>query len=519
MRKRLQKLRPSNWWRSLSKRRQARLASQISLHHQKIVTPKKRRGHRLKRPFTFLWRILGRLFHLLGRAWRGFRWLTRSLWFRLMGAFAVVIILMLFMIMSVVDNFTSRAFSQYINERNEYIRTTLPSLITTNMGTATTIDIRDGQLIIRYPRPEIPELPEVPEFAERPSHPSASEIEEAVPIIEPTVEVILEDVIDIPMLDLLAPSSPEALGHAFLVDVQQAVQTAVVAAGIASLFLGTLLFYQITRPLSQMRRAAQDLAAGETNVQVSVRSQDELGNVAAAFNQMASKISQQEQLRQQMVADVAHELRTPLTVMKANLEGMLDGLLEPNPQELGELHEEVQRLSRLIDDLRLLSLADSGQLTLVLEAVDVRQVMARVVALLRPLAEEHEVTLVDDAPDQPLIIMADADRVQQALTNLVANGVRHTPQGGRVRVTAVQENMTIHLSVIDSGPGIPPDDLAYVFNRFWRSDKSRSRHSGGSGLGLAIVKQVAELHKGRVTAVSPNNTGAIFTISLPLKQA
>jgi signal transduction histidine kinase len=316
------------------------------------------------------------------------------------------------------------------------------------------------------------------------------------------------------------------LGFSFLTDLRKRVETAVMVAGIASLILGTIIFYQITRPLSRMRRASQALAAGETNVQVPVRSQDELGKVAEAFNQMAGKIVQQEQLRQQMVADVAHELRTPLTVMKANLEGMLDGLLEPTPAELGELHEEVQRLSRLIDDLRLLSLADTGQLTLTLEeAVDVRQIITRVVALLTPLAEAHEVTLADDVPEQPLIVTADADRIQQALTNLVANGVRHTPKGGRVRVTAVREKKTIHLSVIDSGPGIPADELPYVFNRFWRSDKSRSRHSGGSGLGLAIVKQIADLHQGTVTATSPglgagspNNTGAIFTISLPLKQ-
>ncbi len=473
----------------------------------------------LKRPLSFLWRVLQWKLQLLARAWRGFRWLTRSLWFRLMGAFAVVIILMLFMVMSVVDNFTNRAFSQYISQRNEYVRTVLPTLVAPEIVDATTIEIQDGQLIIRRPRLEIPEIPEIPERPERPSDPPLSETQLEPIIVQPTTEIILEDVIDIPLLDLLAPTSSEALGHSFLVDVQHAVQTAVIAAGIASLFLGTLLFYQITRPLTQMRRASQALAAGETDVQVPVRSQDELGKVAAAFNQMAADISQQEQLRQQMVADVAHELRTPLTVMKANLEGMLDGLLQPTKSELGELHEEVQRLSRLIDDLRLLSLADSGQLTLVLETVDVRRVMARVVALLMPLAEAHEVRLADDAPEQPLIIVADADRVQQALTNLVANGIRHTPQGGRVRVTAVQEKETAHLSVIDSGPGIPPDDLAYVFNRFWRSDKSRSRHSGGSGLGLAIVKQIAELHHGYVTAVSPNNTGAIFTISLPLKQS
>jgi signal transduction histidine kinase len=429
-----------------------------------------------------------------------------------MGAFAVVIILMLFIVMGVINNITTRAFSQYISQRNEYIRTVLPTLVSPDIMANTNMEIRDGQLIIRQPDPEIPERPERSESSELPALDTT--VEDSLLIAPPSEEIV----VDIPLLDLLAPTSPEALGFSFLADVRQAVETAVIIAGIVSLILGTIIFYQITRPLSHMRRASQALTAGETNVQVPVRSQDELGKVAEAFNQMATKISQQEQLRQQMVADVAHELRTPLTVMKANLEGMLDGLLEPTPAELGELHEEVQRLSRLIDDLRLLSLAESGQLTLVLEEVDVRQVMARVVALLLPLADEHEVTLVDDAPERPLIISADTDRIQQALTNLVANGVRHTPKGGRVRVTAVHEKQTIHLSVIDSGPGIPPDDLAYVFNRFWRSDKSRSRHSGGSGLGLAIVKQIAELHHGYVTAVSPNNTGAIFTISLPLKQ-
>jgi signal transduction histidine kinase len=449
------------------------------------------------------------------RAWRGFRWMTRSLWFRLMGTFAVVIVLMLFMVMSVIDNFTTHAFRQYIDQRNEYIRTILPTLVEAETSGLTAIEIRDGQLIIRRPQIEFPERP-----AEFSAIEPGLEIRagESASTRQPVERIVVEDVIHIPLLDLFAPNSPESWGFSFLADVQQRVQTAVITAGIVSLVLGTVLFYQITRPLSQMRRAAQALAAGETNVQVPVRSKDELGKVAEAFNQMAGKISQQEQLRQQMVADVAHELRTPLTVMKANLEGMLDGLLEPNSVELGELHEEVQRLSRLIDDLRLLSLADSGQLALTLEAVDVRQVIARVVALLTPLVEAHEVRLVADVPEQPLIIMADADRVQQALTNLVANGVRHTPAGGRVRVTAVQEKQTIHLSVIDSGSGIPPADLAYVFNRFWRSDKSRSRHSGGSGLGLAIVKQIAELHQGTVTAISPNNSGAIFTISLPIRQ-
>ncbi len=492
----------------------------------------------LRRPLGFLWRILQWKFQLLRRAWSGFRWMTRSLWFRLMGAFAVVIFLMLIIVSSVIGNVTSRAFSQYINQRNDYVRTVLPTLLDDPiMLDGATVEFHGDTIIVRPLPPglptsiELPELPELPQMPELPDALGGRELLEDLPTVEPIAQPTLEslpranqhdlqvnneEVIEIPLVDLLAPASPEALGLSFLTDVQDAAQTAVIAAGVVSIILGTLLFRQITRPMSQMRRASQALAAGETNVRVPVRSQDELGKVAEAFNQMASKLIQQEQLRRQMVADVAHELRTPLTVMKANLEGMLDGLLEPNSGELQELHDEVQRLSRLIDDLRLLSLADSGQLSLSLQPVDVRQLTATVAGRLAPLAETRAVKLVNDGPEQPLIVLADADRLQQAVTNLVANGIRHTPAGGRVRVTAVQENETIHLSVIDSGPGIPPADLPYVFDRFWRGDKSRSRHSGGSGLGLAIVKQIVELHEGQVTALSPNNSGAIFTISLPL---
>ena len=515
MRERLKGLRPFSWRPAFVKWARLRWLPRLAWRKRPKKATRLKEGRQRwgKRPLTLIWRILSRLWQLLGRGWRRFRWLTRSLWFRLMGAFAIVIFLMLFVVMNAVDNFTSRAFSQYISQRNDYIRDVLPTRIASESVGSTAIEIRDNQLIIRYPSDgiELPAIPDLPELGNGrllvpPSEPS------------PINPAPLDVTINVPLLDLLAPASPEALGFSFLADVQEGVQTAVVAAGVTSLLLGTILFYQITRPLSQMRRAVQALAAGETEVQVPVRSQDELGKVAEAFNQMTGKIAQQEQLRRQMVADVAHELRTPLTVMKANLEGMIDGLLEPNPAELGELHEEVQRLSRLIDDLRLLSLADSGQLALTLTAVDVRQVIGRVVALLMPLAEANGVKLVEDVPERPLMITADADRVQQALTNLVANGVRHTPAGGRVRVTAVWEKQTIHLSVIDSGPGIPAADLAYVFNRFWRGDKSRNRHSGGSGLGLAIVKQIVELHHGTVTAVSPNSSGAIFTISLPVNQ-
>ncbi len=536
MRERLNRLRPSYWLRRLLRRRGRRISPKELRFGDELVVLKEEttRFGRVRRPFRWLWRLLGWLFRLLRRAWGRFRWMTRSLWFRLMGAFAVVIFLMLFIVTNVVGEITSRAFGQYIDQRNSYIRTVLPTVVAPDTLEEAEIIIRGDQVIIQ--RPQIEPLPTPAPFESAESRELLPESDlpelspEAAPTIapnfEPTIEdsrivaetgqqVIVEEVINIPLLDLLAPNTPEALGLSFLSDVEQAAQTAVIAAGAVSLVLGTIIFWQITRPMSQMRRASQALAAGEPNVRVPVRSQDELGKVAEAFNQMAGKITQQEQQRRQMVADVAHELRTPLTVMQANLEAMLDGLLEPSPAELQELNDEVHRLSRLIDDLRLLSLADSGQLSLALQKVDVREVTATVVARLAPLAGSNNVRLVDDAPAQPLFIRADADRVQQALTNLVANGIRHTPEGGRVRVTAVREKQTVHLSVIDSGPGIPAADLPHVFDRFWRGDKSRSRHSGGSGLGLAIVKQIAELHQGQVTALSPNNSGAIFTISLP----
>lgn len=526
MGEKLNRLRPSRWLRRrLSRKRRGRRISPDQWRFDDKLVIDKDDTVRLrwaKRPLRFFWRIFRWKLRLLRRAWRGFRWMTRSLWFRLMGAFAVVIFLMLFIVMNVVGNATAFAFNQYISQRNDYVRTILPTFVDSDTLDNAEIVIADNQIIIRRPlngqptpqavepssstRPDLPALPELPEVVFEPRE----------MIIEPTVEAqVGEEVIVLPLLDLLAPNAPEALGLSFLADVQDAARTAVIAAGLVSLVLGTILFRQITRPMSQMRRASQALAAGEANVRVPVHSQDELGKVAEAFNKMAGKLSLQEQLRRQMVADVAHELRTPLTVMKANLEAMLDGLLAPNEAEIRELHEETQRLSRLIDDLRLLSLADSGQLTLALEEVDVCRLTATVVSRLMPLAEAHGVKLVDDAPEQSLLITADRDRVQQALTNLVANGVRHTLAGGRVRVTAVQEKQTVHLSVIDSGPGIPPADLPYVFDRFWRGDKSRSRHSGGSGLGLAIVKQIAQLHHGQVTALSPNNSGAIFTLSLP----
>ncbi len=285
---------------------------------------------------------------------------------------------------------------------------------------------------------------------------------------------------------------------------------------ILAVIVGTVLVRQITRPLTRLRQATQTLAQGDLTVRVPVKSRDEVGRVAESFNLMAADLEQQEQVRRQMVADVAHELRTPLTVMNSNLEAMLDGLLQPTSNELGELHDETQRLIRMIEDLRLLSLFDAGRLQIHKENVDVFDIIDMVISRMTPLAQAQGVKLPAPMRAVPLIINGDVDKLQQAIGNLVDNGLRHTPAGGKVLVTAVQEQKLVHISVTDTGRGIPPKELSHLFDRFWRGDKSRSRHSGGSGLGLSIVQQIVELHGGMITAVSPDGMGATFTISLPL---
>ncbi len=473
-----------SWWRSYRKRRA-------------VKQPQPQQ----KRPFwiTMWWRVP--LFFIHWLIIRPFRWLRHSfvsrlfkrvwnsLWLRLVGAFAVVILIILFILLNVIDEVTTRAFAQYINARNDYVQSLLEPTAEPNSSVTE---------ITPLPTPVPPSLDEIVISIRERGNRSNSVI----------FSRELEQIVD------QLYSETDALQ--FLREVRQGVQAAVIVAGIVAVFLGTIISFQITRPLIRLRKAAQAYAEGDWEVRVPVKKRDEIGKVAESFNQMAQKLGEQEQLRRQMVADVAHELRTPLTVMNSNLEAMLDGLLEPDPTELGELHDEVQRLTRLIDDLRFLSLADAGQLPLYKQTLDVCDLLKTVVARLASLAQMKDVELICDTSVTPLLVYADGDKLQQAFSNLIDNAIRHTPNGGSIRVTAVSEQKMVHITVSDTGPGIPADELPYLFDRFWRSDKSRNRDYGGSGIGLSIVQQVAQLHEGSIQAVSPDKLGASFTISLPL---
>ncbi len=289
----------------------------------------------------------------------------------------------------------------------------------------------------------------------------------------------------------------------FLSSVNQAILSSMAIAGGIALVLGALLFFQITAPLRQLKTAAAAIARGDLRQRVDIRSRDEFGELGATFNHMAESLSQAEIQRQHLVADVAHELRTPLAAMLATIEGMQDGVLPLDDEQVAALHSETLLLNRLIGDLRLLSLAEAGQLKLEQRAVPVAEWLPQVVDRLRPQADPRGIRLQTNLADSLPEAYIDPDRITQVLTNLVGNALRYTPEGGLIEVSAAQAGGFIQVAVTDTGAGIAPEALPYIFDRFYRADKSRSRASGGSGLGLAIVRQLVEAHGGAVQALSP----------------
>lgn len=287
---------------------------------------------------------------------------------------------------------------------------------------------------------------------------------------------------------------------------------------------------RLVRPLHALTGAAQRMRDGEDSAPVLVADDNEIGRLAAAFNDMADHRARLEAQRKDMVSDVAHELRTPLSNIRGWLEAAQDGLAEPDPAFIASLHTEAVQLQHIIDDLQDLAAADAGALRLHPEPVRIEDVLAQVAAAHQGQAETAGVALsalpaVADSSSP--VLWADPVRLRQAIGNLVSNAVRHTPSGGRVTVraygagastdaaTAGEESEEVVVEVADTGSGISAENLPHVFDRFWRAEKSRSRRTGGSGLGLAIVRKLVEAHGGSVSAVSVEGQGSVFTLRLP----
>jgi len=307
------------------------------------------------------------------------------------------------------------------------------------------------------------------------------------------------------------PTGPEA---EFLQNVNSAAVVSAFVAVLLALTLGGLLAFSLTRSLRELTEATVAIARGKLGMQVKVRSKDELGELAVSFNKMSRDLASATQARRQMTADIAHDLRSPLSVIAGYAEALNDGKLPGTPETYTILHQETRHLSRLVEDLRTLSLADAGELSLnrmptqaagLLEQAALRHAMA---------AEQAGIILHVESSPEEVSLSVDPERLAQVLDNLILNAFRYTPEGGQIILSSVPANESVQLKVSDTGNGIAAEDLPHIFDRFYRGDKSRQQN-GESGLGLAIARSIVEAHGGSISVESRVGTGTSFTITLP----
>ena len=305
----------------------------------------------------------------------------------------------------------------------------------------------------------------------------------------------------------------------FAVHLYRSIIGAGLLAGSFAALLGLALTRTLTKPLRVVRDAAERIGSGDLSCRAPVTSRDEIGALAIQFNAMADALERDERLRRRLMADVAHELRTPLAVMRGQVEAIQDGVFELSHENISPIRDQVLLMGRLIDDLRELALADAGQLRLEREQVEPQALVDRVVVAFQPRATAKGIVLTAELPGSLPVLLADSQRLDQVLGNLVTNAIQHTPSGGGITVGARVEDEQIVIAVSDTGSGIARGDLEHVFDRFYRADEARSRARGGTGLGLAIAKQIVEAHGGAIEVTSTQAAGSTFVIRLPLPKS
>ena len=313
-------------------------------------------------------------------------------------------------------------------------------------------------------------------------------------------------------------AAPRPPANDYIARINQNLLVGVLGAAALSLLLGWFLSSSLIRPVKELIHATRDVAQGNLEREVPVRSKDELGELTKSFNQMNVQLKQSRDLRRKMTADIAHELRTPLSIILGHTEALSEGKLAPSPETFDIVYDEAKRLALLVEDLRTLSLSEAGELTLALEAASPADLIERVISAYLPKAHALNISLESSAEANLPDVNIDPHRINQVFGNLLDNALRYTPSGGSVRLSAQAVSAGIEFRIRDSGPGISEVDLPYIFDRFYRGDKSRSRQDGGSGLGLAISKSIIEAHGGQIHAESPAGEGTAIVFVLPIVQ-
>ena len=317
--------------------------------------------------------------------------------------------------------------------------------------------------------------------------------------------------------DELPVIAPEPRSSVLAAAFNQSLLWSGAVAAAVGVLLVWLLSRRILAPVRNLSVAAGRIGQGDLAHRVRAGGRDEIGELGRTFNSMAGRLEQAERQRRNMMSDVAHELRTPLSNIQGYVEAIRDGLIEPTSATLESIHRQVLHLADLVEDLRVLALAEAGDLRLRIESHSVADVLREAVEPFRPRAQAGNVDLslsVDPSlPDAPM----DRTRISQVVANLLENAIRHTPEGGSVALSAERGGPgMVRVTVSDTGEGIPPDDLPSVFDRFYRADPSRSRATGGVGLGLTIARQLVEAHGGTISARSEPGSGAVFAFELPV---
>lgn len=287
------------------------------------------------------------------------------------------------------------------------------------------------------------------------------------------------------------------------------------AAAALALAMVQFLAHGMTYPLREMVAATRAMAKGDYDHVVTATSRDEVGELARAFNSMSRQLSEVDRFRRDLVANASHELRTPLGALRARLENLVDGVEQPDRRTLAEALSQVERLGALVEQLLDLSRLESGAVPLELDDVPALQLLTEVTTEWREQAATRDVRLESFLLPADLRLRVDPARMRQVLGNVVANAIRHSPEGGRIVLTARANGGRPRLEVVDEGPGIPADELERVFERFYRSDRARSGDEGGAGLGLAIARWIVELHEGTITATAAKPQGCRVIVELP----